>query len=264
VGTVAGVEIITDSTVQVTMLINRDAAKFIKKDALASIGSEGLMGDRIVTIASGSVDARPIDDGDQIRTVEPIEIETVMGMLTETGADAQRLVRNLAQLSQMIEQGEGTLGYLITDTTLPYRLDRMMTSLNRTTANAARLTDDFTTISDRLQRGEGTAGRLLMQDSLADRMVYLLDTLQVTASKSQQITSNLVEFSERLNNEAGPVNRLLTDTTLAETLEVTLQNVNRGAEGISQTTDRLNSSWFFRFLFGGNRRNRNAEADANR
>src|SRR5436190_18659402 len=54
VGTVDNISIINDSTVKVDMLINKDVKKFIKSDCIASIGSEGLIGDRIVIISQGS------------------------------------------------------------------------------------------------------------------------------------------------------------------------------------------------------------------
>src|SRR4051812_28244697 len=50
IGTVENIEIITDSTVRVDMILEEKTRKFIKKDAKASIGSEGLMGNKIVNI----------------------------------------------------------------------------------------------------------------------------------------------------------------------------------------------------------------------
>src|ERR1700733_8092716 len=54
VGTVSKVEIATDSTVRVDMLIDKKVKKYLKKDAVASIGSEGLMGNKVVNLLPGS------------------------------------------------------------------------------------------------------------------------------------------------------------------------------------------------------------------
>src|ERR1700742_5005972 len=54
IGTVDGINLVTDSTVQVQMVIQKGVQKFIKKDAKASIGSEGLMGDKVIVIAPGN------------------------------------------------------------------------------------------------------------------------------------------------------------------------------------------------------------------
>jgi phospholipid/cholesterol/gamma-HCH transport system substrate-binding protein len=57
VGTVDDIQIINDSTVRVDMIIKKDVQPFIKADCRASIGSEGIVGDRLVTIAQGSNEA---------------------------------------------------------------------------------------------------------------------------------------------------------------------------------------------------------------
>jgi phospholipid/cholesterol/gamma-HCH transport system substrate-binding protein len=54
VGTVDDIELVTDTTVQVDMIIQKGVEKFIKKDAKASIGSDGLMGDKVIVLAAGT------------------------------------------------------------------------------------------------------------------------------------------------------------------------------------------------------------------
>ena len=68
IGTVESVDIISDSSVNVTMLIDKSSSQFVKKDAFAAIESNGLMGNKVVSISPGSVQARQIQDGDEIRT----------------------------------------------------------------------------------------------------------------------------------------------------------------------------------------------------
>src|SRR3954469_17034064 len=62
VGTVDGIELITDTSVQVNMNIKSDVRKFIKQGASASIGSNGLVGDRVVLISPGLINQQPVKD----------------------------------------------------------------------------------------------------------------------------------------------------------------------------------------------------------
>src|SRR5437868_6992575 len=50
VGAVEDIQIINDTTVKVDLSLNQNVRKFIKKDAKLSIGSDGLMGDKLVNI----------------------------------------------------------------------------------------------------------------------------------------------------------------------------------------------------------------------
>jgi phospholipid/cholesterol/gamma-HCH transport system substrate-binding protein len=66
VGTVDNISIINDSTVRVDMLIKREVNKFIKSDCIVAIGSEGLIGDRLLMITQGSTDAPLAKEGMQL------------------------------------------------------------------------------------------------------------------------------------------------------------------------------------------------------
>mgnify|MGYP003525140652 CR=1 FL=1 len=60
IGTVHGIELITDSSVLVDLVIKKDVQKFIKTDAVATIGSDGLMGDKVLTITPGNGNAETV------------------------------------------------------------------------------------------------------------------------------------------------------------------------------------------------------------
>jgi len=62
VGTVDNIVIINDSTVSVDMLIKKEVQKFIKTDCEATIGSAGIIGDRLLIITQGSSEATIVKD----------------------------------------------------------------------------------------------------------------------------------------------------------------------------------------------------------
>ncbi len=54
VGTVKDIEFVSDSSVVVRIAVKKEVQKFIKTDAMASIGSDGLMGDKVLSISPGT------------------------------------------------------------------------------------------------------------------------------------------------------------------------------------------------------------------
>ena len=74
VGTVESVKIITDSSVNVVMVINKDVQQFIKKNAIASVGTDGLMGNRLVNINAGKGTASIIKEGDVLQALKPVQM----------------------------------------------------------------------------------------------------------------------------------------------------------------------------------------------
>jgi phospholipid/cholesterol/gamma-HCH transport system substrate-binding protein len=78
IGNVSDVELLTDTSVMVDLVIRKKYQEFIKKDAKASIGSDGLMGDKVLTISPGTVGNSPVKNGDIILVKNAIEMEDVM------------------------------------------------------------------------------------------------------------------------------------------------------------------------------------------
>ena len=133
VGTVNDILIISDTSVAVRMVIENSAKKFIKKDSHASIGSEGLMGDRVVNISQGTYASSSIVDGDMIRTMEPAETDAILSSLQATGENAEIVTYQLAEIFYKINNGQGVLGRLIEDSAFAGNLNQTIQNLKQGT-----------------------------------------------------------------------------------------------------------------------------------
>jgi phospholipid/cholesterol/gamma-HCH transport system substrate-binding protein len=118
VGTVDNITIINDSTVLVDMLVRKNVQKFIKADSEAGIGSEGIIGDRVLNITQGSNEAPVAKDGQSILSAEPVETDAIMKSLLSTAVNAEVVTFQLAEIMVNINSGEGTIGRLIQDSTI--------------------------------------------------------------------------------------------------------------------------------------------------
>ena len=131
VGTVDNIRIINDSTVQVDMLIQKDIQKFIKSDCEATIGSAGLIGDRILVISQGTSDAALAKDGQQIASKEPVEPDAIMASLQVTADNAAVVSFQLAAIMTKVNSGSGTLGRFIQDTTIAENINQTIVNLKK-------------------------------------------------------------------------------------------------------------------------------------
>ncbi|HVS96491.1 MAG TPA: MlaD family protein [Puia sp.] len=129
VGTVDGISLVNDTTVQVDMIIQKGIQKFIRRDARASIGSDGLMGDKVVVITAGTSASPLVADGDSLATKQPIETDAIMTSLKISADNAAIITTNLADISNRISHGHGALGRLLHDTTLSENLSATVRNL---------------------------------------------------------------------------------------------------------------------------------------
>lgn len=131
VGTVDNISIINDSTVRVDMLIRKEVNQFIKSDCEVAIGSEGLIGDRLLIITQGSSDAPLAKNGEQLESSEPSETDAIMASLQVTAGNAEIITEQLAEIMIKINNGNGTLGRLIQDSSIAENINQTIVNLKK-------------------------------------------------------------------------------------------------------------------------------------
>lgn len=202
VGTVENVIIISDTSVKVEILIDESTRKFIRKDAIASIGSEGLMGNKVLIISPGTGGKRIIENNDIIATTQPTDMDEIMKSLKTTIDNTAYITGDLAKISTNIESGKGTIGRLMMDKTWRQdiestiinlkegsvgfktfmeqtnELDNILVRLNKTIDNTANITYDLSKITNNIQSGEGMIGKLLMDQSMGQNLDSTLINLK--------------------------------------------------------------------------------------
>lgn len=129
VGTVDKIDIINDSTLRVDMLVKTSVQKFIKRNAEVSIGSDGLIGDKLLSISQGSANAPIVKDGQFLVSSEPVETDAIIASLEATAVNAEIISMELAEIVHSINNGKGTLGRLIKDPTIATNLSKTMENL---------------------------------------------------------------------------------------------------------------------------------------
>ncbi|HLA55116.1 MAG TPA: MlaD family protein [Flavobacterium sp.] len=133
VGTVDAIKIVNDTTVQVNMLIKADVQKFIKVDSEAGIGSEGIIGDRILTISNGGVKSKTVSDGQLLASNEPVETDAIMQSLEITAGNAAIASADISEILNKVNSGNGTLGRLINDEQIAKNIDQTIVNLKSST-----------------------------------------------------------------------------------------------------------------------------------
>jgi phospholipid/cholesterol/gamma-HCH transport system substrate-binding protein len=129
VGTVSEIQLVTDTSVVVRLLIQKDVQKFIKSDAVASIGSDGLMGDKILTISPGSNSKTIVKDNASIKSIQAIEMDEIMRSIKVSMDNATVITNELAEFTYKMNNGNGALSKLITDEKFANSLTKTLTNL---------------------------------------------------------------------------------------------------------------------------------------
>jgi phospholipid/cholesterol/gamma-HCH transport system substrate-binding protein len=133
IGSVENIEIISDTSVRVEMKIEKDVQKFIRRDAKGIIGSEGLMGNKVININPGTLGEKQIENNGMIATVDPVDMDDVMDQLKITTQNSASITGDLAVIVNNIRSGQGTIGMLFMDTTFAQNINATVVNLRQGT-----------------------------------------------------------------------------------------------------------------------------------
>lgn len=241
VGTVKKIVIVNDSLIRVDMLIEEDISSHIKKDAMASIGSDGLVGNMIVNIIPGKKSNEMVKDGDVILSENKTSTDEILKTINSTSENAKLITDNLVKITNQINSKKGTIGMLINDTVMSDDLKQTIYNLKVTTQSTSKSMANLNKIITDLNNKDNVVGALK-------------DT--VTGRKIKMIIVNLEKSSEQINKTItnlkdgkGALNYLSNDPKLVKQIDSTMINLNQASSKLNENLEALKHNFFFRGYF---------------
>jgi phospholipid/cholesterol/gamma-HCH transport system substrate-binding protein len=134
----------------VVMDLDRSTKEIIKRDSVASIETEGVLGNQFVAISFGSAGQAEVEDGETIQSVPPLELGALLAKTNAILESSQQAILNttaatahLNSVSAKIDSGQGTVGALVNDKQLYINLEQTTTTLHDTMLQAQTGVTDF-------------------------------------------------------------------------------------------------------------------------
>lgn len=248
VGTVERVEIVSDSSVRVVMVIEENTRKYIKKNALVSVGTDGLMGNKLVNINSVKDHSESIEEGDVLQTLRPIEQDEMVRTLNSTNENMKAITSNLLTITDRID-GKNTLWSLLMDTVVADNVKAAIVSIKIASNSSAVLTGNLKSISEDIRNGKGSLGALITDTTLSGKINQVIVKLDKVSDTVAFITGDFSKISGRLEQGQGSLGMLLKDTLFVHNLNTSINNFNKGTLILNEDLEALRHSWPFKKYF---------------
>lgn len=264
IGTIKKVMLTGNSMVEVTMNIEEQSSKFIRKDALAKISSDGLIGNKIIVIYGGSPQSPAIQPGDVLAIEKLLNTEEMMKTLSKNNDNLLEITNGFKLVSQRMVDGKGTIGKLLTDEALINNLDATINTLRKTSINLEKFSTSMSSYTAQLHT-KGT----LANDLVTDTIVFssLRSTavqLKKVSETSNNIVSDLKQASNTINtglaDKAAPVGMLLSDQQAGAYLKTTLGNLQSGSKKLDDDLEAVQHNFLLRGFF--KKREKKAKSDS--
>jgi len=216
----------------------------IRGGTVVWLGTEGLLGDQVVELATGDWARPALPEGSELPFVPRSLVGDLIGL--ETQANAERVLEELLRLLHDAQEGKGTLGKLIAEDELHTRLVAVAAEAERVLAAVSDAVEDG-------RSGEAPLAELLLGAEDAAALSRSIRTFSELAERIEREPSlagaldpalaessrSLASILDKVDRGEGSLGRFINDPTIADNLnnlflgvreEPILRNLIRNAE----------------------------------
>lgn len=248
VGTVRGIEMINDSTIKVDMIIDETIFPHIRKNAVATIGSDGLVGNMIINIIPGKGMEASVAPGDEIKSLSRIRTDDLLNTLGVTNKNAALLTADLLKITDQINNGKGTVGLLLKDTSLANNLKETIHYLKITSKGTSESVIRLNRLISSLENKNNVIG-LLKDTAVASNMKEVVLNLEKSSTEINKVVTNLNSTIVNIKDGKGAVNYLSNDPELVRKIDSTMTNINQASYRLNENMEALKHNFLFRGYF---------------
>lgn len=251
VGTIKEIKIKDDAEIEITMVIDEKMLPVIRKNAIVSIGTEGLVGNKVINITPAEEPAPLAAEGDILATKKTVDTDDILEKLYHTNNDVAIIAAELKTTVQRINSS--ALWSLMEDKNIPTDLKISIANIHAATGNAADLADNLNSIIKDVKKGKGSVGMLLQDTSFAVNIGQAISKIKSTSETADSLANELNKMAAAIHKSItsgdGTVHALLNDSAIVKKLNISLDNIQKGTDGFNQNMEALKHNFRLRGYF---------------
>jgi len=248
VGTVRSIEMINDTIIKVDMIIEKRIFNYINKNAIAIIGSDGLVGNRIINILPSKGSSLPVMDGDEIKSINKVSTDDMLNTLDITNKNAALITADLLKITQQINHGKGPLGVLIKDSIVAQEIKTFIYNLKITSIETKQLMNKVNQILNELNHQNNLIG--VLRDTLTSHKIKkILINIDQTSSNLNTITQNIDKTILNIKDGEGAINYLSNNPKLVQKIDSTFLNINSATLLLNEDLKALQHNFLLKGYF---------------
>lgn len=212
--------------------IETNLKEIIKKNSIASVGTDGLMGNKLVNIYPGTLSSPLISDGDEILSIQNLDADEMLRTLEYTNSNVAVISENLKNITGNINNSKGTLYTLLMDTTLMGGIGHTIKNLDIMSSNLSMTSAELSDVVYQIKEGKGLVGVLLNDSIMRTDLQKTIREVKASGELINFSANGLKTIVQKINNGSGSIGTLLNDTGTAGRLKSSLINIENSTENL--------------------------------
>ncbi len=247
VGNVRTIKMHNDTTIVVDMLIDQEIFSFIKKDAFATISSDGLVGNMIINILPGKDGKAFVSNGDTIATYSKIQTDDLLKTFSVTNENVVLLTSDLLKITKEITEGKGTISTFLNDSIFAKDIRESIRNIKYSTEKIHQSVKEVNAITNDLSNNPTID---LIQDSLlAIKIKSVIVKSELAVEQLNKTIYNTEEAIENIKNGDGILKYATQNKEVVYEIDSIIHNLNRASKGLDENMQALKHNFLFRGYF---------------
>lgn len=233
-----------DQRFKIRMRVREDLHQLVRRDSVATIQSDGLVGNKFVQIDIGTSASPPAPPESTIQSREPFDFADLM---TQASSTVKTLEETIVLLRGNVEE---TLG-AITDTAqqASNMIDTLGDDVKSITSNGQKIANDIRLVTANVRAGRGTLGKLVNDTELYDRAAGITKDAQKTMEEIRVIVTDARQTLGKLHAGVGGQSGEMRGVTAD--LRQTVALAREAMSDLAENSESLKRNFFFRGMFRG-------------
>lgn len=240
-GTVRSIRVIDDTTIEAVLLIDKAMRPFIRRNALASIGTEGLIGNKVVNILPAREQAALAGNGDLLSTRSPLNTDAMLRTLNVTNENLARITEGLKATVQRVNASAG-LWNLLNDRRMAADVSLSVQHVRRSSEEAEAMLRELHALVTAVKQGQGSAGALLTDTQFVHNLDEAVARIRLAGDR-------ISAAGDSAGALAASARGLITDTVFVHNLNTSLDNIRKGTAAFHEDMEALKHNFLLRGYF---------------
>ncbi len=251
-GTVKAINILNDTVIEVSMIIDKKMLPIIHNNAVVSIATDGLVGNKVMNITPSQQPAALTREGDILLSKNALNTDDMLQTLYNTNNDVAIIAANLKTTIQNINNSSSLNG-LLNDGAIPRNLDAAMMNVRAVTSQAKAVIDTLYAIVKNVKDGKGSIGMLLADTVFASKLNETVLKVKSVGNGADRLVNELntiaTGIQQDIDHGKGTANALLKDSMTVKKIDESLDNIQKGTDGFNQNMEALKHNFLLRGYF---------------
>jgi phospholipid/cholesterol/gamma-HCH transport system substrate-binding protein len=227
---------------QVRMRIREDLRHLVRTDSIASIQTDGIVGNRFVQIEAGSEQAPVVAEGGTIASREPFDFADLLARGSKT---IDTINATIIQLRDDLEDVVAAVGETAINANNVVKT--VASDVEAMSRAGRRISDDTSRIVEGIRAGRGTIGKLMNDEELYSRTVALAreaeEAMRLARQAAEGARTTVANLQGNLSGPDGPMRSLVGD------LRHTITSTRDAMSDLAENTEALKRNFLVRGYF---------------